>query len=333
MAILQAKQGIGDVIWHLPYIRAIAETSPSRTVSFLSLPSSHAREILEGESGIEQVLYYEHRGSELMRAWHFAGLVRLLRSHRFDTLWILDRSSRAALAGLLAGIPTRIGLGLGRQAMFISNRGIPGEYIHRHPLTWLDALMDSMGVRLATTEPNLQLPPARLQRVGERFSRYERPWRVLAFGATAPKDWPETSWLAFIAALRARTSGTTFLIGGPAYASRARRSLAETSGHDLVDACDLPLGEAAALIKLADVFVGPDSGPMNISAAVGTPTFGLFGASPVLTYSSHIRPIRPDDGRPHAPDGMQFISPERVLAEVTGRTSASQVEHGEPTSR
>jgi heptosyltransferase II len=316
IAILQAQEGIGDVVWHLPYIRAIAETSPSGTVTFLSRPSSQAHEILEGESLIEQVLYYEARGSELMRGWHLAKLVRLLRSHRFNTLWILDRSSRAALAALLAGIPKRIGLGLGRQALLISNQGIPGEHIHHHPLTKLDALMDSMNIRLATTEPNLRLPPARLQRVSERFSSYERPWRILAFGATPPKDWPETSWLTFIALLRARISGTIFLIGGPNYQSRARRALAETSGCSLVNACDLSLGEAAALIKLADLFVGPDSGPMNLSAAVRTPTYGLFGASPVLTYSAHIHPIRPDDGRPHSPDGMQFISPERVLVEV-----------------
>ena len=43
--------------------------------------------------------------------------------------------------------------------------------------------------------------------------------------------------------------------------------------------------EAAALLRLADLFIGPSSGPLNLPAAGGTEAFGLFGSTPVLTYS------------------------------------------------
>jgi lipopolysaccharide heptosyltransferase II len=38
--VIQSKQGIGDVVWHLPFIRAIAAATPGGIVTFLTLPSS-----------------------------------------------------------------------------------------------------------------------------------------------------------------------------------------------------------------------------------------------------------------------------------------------------
>src|ERR1700676_4755519 len=113
--VIQAKQGIGDVIWHLPFIRAIAAATPAGIVTFLTLPSTHGRELLAGEPCVAQTLYYENRGSELARGLHLVRLTALLRTLRPETVWILDRSTRPALAAHAAGIPKRIGLGFGRQ--------------------------------------------------------------------------------------------------------------------------------------------------------------------------------------------------------------------------
>ena len=45
-AVIQVKQGIGDVIWHLPFIRAIAAATAEHAVTFLTLPSTHAKDLL-----------------------------------------------------------------------------------------------------------------------------------------------------------------------------------------------------------------------------------------------------------------------------------------------
>ena len=83
----------------------------------------------------------------------------------------------------------------------------------------------------------------------------------------------------------------------------------------MIDACDLSIAESAALLRLADLFVGPDSGPMNLAAAGGTPAFGLFGSTPVLRYSKFIHAVEPADGR-QTPDGMARISPAQVLQRI-----------------
>jgi heptosyltransferase-2 len=140
---------------------------------------------------------------------------------------------------------------------------------------------------------------------------------VVGLGASHPaKDWPTPCWETFIGALRDRLHGTVFLIGGPGQMERARRLIASTAGAPAANACDLTVIEAAALLRQATLFVGPDSGPMNLAIAVNTPAIGLFGATPVLLHARYVHVVLPDDGRHQSPDGMQRISPGRVLARI-----------------
>ena len=316
-AVIQPKPGIGDVIWHLPFIRAIAAAAPGGRVTFLAPPSSGAKELLVAEPSVAEVIYFEHSGSELQRGRNLIRLVGLLKSGDFTQLWILDRTLRPAVAAMLAGIPERIGLGLGAQRFFITNPGIDMAHFHDMPVGWLTALMAAMNVPLPTTEPKLPVPAATLTAIAERYQRWPRPWRVLGIGSSHPdKDWPDAYWAELLAKLRDRGDGTTFLIGGPQHAGRARQLIARGDGRGAlaVDACDLTLIEAVALLRHADLFVGTDSGPMNLAAAAETEAFVLFGGTPVLDYSKFIHPIVPDGGP--ARGGMARIAPEGVLAQM-----------------
>jgi heptosyltransferase-2 len=304
------------VIWHLPYVRAIAATEPGGAVTFLAPPTSHARELLQGEACVADVIYFEHGGPQPRRALNLLRLTALMRRGRFHKIWILDRTVRPALAAMLAGIPERIGVGFARQRPFITNPGIDDSHFHELPMDWLRALMAAMRVPLATTEPDLRLPAATLAAVAARYREAPRPWIALALGASHPsKDWPEAHYRAFIDALRRRSGGTVFLVGGPANAVRAGALIAATAGTQAINACDLALAETAALLRHADLFIGPDSGPMNLAAAGETPAFGLFGATPVLRYSKFIHAIEPEGGWQGA-GGMARITPAQVLARI-----------------
>jgi heptosyltransferase-2 len=322
VVVIQTKQGIGDGIWHLPFIRAIAAASGG-SVTVLALPSTHAQELLAAEPSVDRTLYFENRGSELARGLHFVHLTAILRGLDCHTVWILDRSTRPAVAALIAGIRNRIGVGFGRQRWFITNRGIDQKFYHAMPIEWLKALMEAMHVPCPSTEPNLRLPAATLAAVRQRFGSALRPRIAVALGASHPdKDWPDPHWLEFVGALRRRTHGTVFLIGGPAQAARAGRLIEQTTGASAINACDLTVVESASLLHDADLFVGPDSGPVNLAAAVATRAFGLFGATRVLDYSQFIHPVLPDDGRAPTPDGMRRISPRQVLVQIEPYVSA-----------
>jgi heptosyltransferase-2 len=312
VAVIQVKPGIGDVIWHLPFIRAIAAASAGGRVVFLAPPSSGAKELLAAEPGVAETVYFRHAGSELQRGVNLIRLVALLRRRRFRSIWILDRTTRPAVAAALARVPERIGLGLGAQKLFITNPGIDHSHFHDHPIDWLRALMKAMNVPLPAVEPALRLSQTTLAAIAEKFAALPRPWIVLGIGASHPdKDWSDDQWAQFLGELRRRTAGTVFLIGGSANRTRAQNFIAASAGASAVNACDLSLTEATALLRHADLFVGPSSGPLNLAAAGDTDAFGLFGSTPVLTYSKFIHAIVPDGGP--SPGGMARISPATAI--------------------
>jgi heptosyltransferase-2 len=315
-AVIQVKRGIGDVIWHLPFVRAIAASRPEGAVTFLAPPTTRAKELLVAEPGIGEVIYFEHGGSELKRGLNLIRLTAILRAHKFERIWILDRTLRPALAAMLAGIPERIGPGDGLQRRLITNAGIDPKHFRELVMDWMRTMLASMNVPVPSTEPNLRLPPAQRDAIAARYNT-PRPWIVLALGGSHPtKDWPDGSYASLLDSLRRRTTGTVFLIGGPDNALRAATLIDRSAGAPVVNACDLSIVEAAALLRLADLFVGPDSGPLNLAAAGETPAFGLFGATPVLGYSKFIHTIEPDGGQ--SPDGMQRITPEQVMRRIEG---------------
>jgi heptosyltransferase-2 len=313
-AVIQVKQGIGDAIWHLPFIRAIAAKTPEGAVTFLAPPSTRAKELLAAEPSVGEVVYFEHHGSEFKRAVNLAVLTALLRAKKFRRVWILDRTLRPAIAARLAGVPERIGPGDGAQRHFLTNPPIDPRHFRELAMEWLRVFVEQMGVPVGSLEPDLKLPASLLAQVATRF-QVPRPWIVLALGSShASKDWPDAHWAALLDTLRRRTPGTVFLIGGAVNAPRARTLIARSAGAGAINACELSIVEAAALLRLAELFVGPDSGPMNLAAAGATPAFGLFGSTPVLSYSRFIHAIEPEGGQ--SADGMLRITPREVIARI-----------------
>ena len=118
-------------------------------------------------------------------------------------------------------------------------------------------------------------------------------------------------------------AGTFFFIGGDDYTQRAQTLIAKGKLREAINACSLSLVEAVALLHHADLFVGTDSGPMNLAVAVATPAFALFGVNPVLGYSKFIHPLTPPGGP--APGGMQRISPAYAFEHVERYLSCSKL--------
>ena len=96
------------MIWHLPFVRAIASLSPEGQVTFLAPPTSRAKDLLGAEPRVLQTIYFEHAGSEFERGVNLIRLARLLWQMQFQTVWILDGHSGPLsplrLQGFLSGL-------------------------------------------------------------------------------------------------------------------------------------------------------------------------------------------------------------------------------------
>ena len=94
------------------------------------------------------------------------------------------------------------------------------------------------------------------------------------------KDWGIENWKALMPQLRGHfPEHTLVLIGAKEDRSAADEVAARWPGRSLNVSGDLSPRESAAVIQRADLFLGPDSGPMHLAASVGTPCVSIFAGN------------------------------------------------------
>jgi heptosyltransferase-2 len=100
----------------------------------------------------------------------------------------------------------------------------------------------------------------------------------------------------------------------------------QASAHipEITSAISWSLQEIAALLSLSAYYVGNDTGFMNMAAAVGVRTYGLFGAVSPIRHASQIVAITPPGGISMT-DGMAHITVEQVLAAIDAEQAEEPV--------
>ena len=311
--VIQPLPGIGDMIWHLPLIHAIADSLPERKVTVLSKPRSQADRLLIADPAVERVLWVERKPGRHDGVPGLLRLVSMFRKGRFRQAWILHDSARYALAASLAGIPDRTAYGSGLQRRLLSRAVyLTREQRRLHPVDQANAFRVAQGLRQMEPEPRLVLAESARLRVRERWSLVPKPWIALGIASSEViKQWGVGNFAHLARLLAARGFRGLFFTGGPEDRRLAEAIIgrAAAPGVHMQAATGQPLDETAALLEACDYYIGNDTGILNVAAAVSTPALGLFGASEPLTHSIFIDAVTPE--QPGA--GMAGISAEHVL--------------------
>ena len=316
---------MGDLIWHLPLIRAIAARSPDRRVTLITKPSTQAEALLEGDPSVERLVWFDHNRRDGQGSHDGPlGMVRLsatLRRCRLDTCVLLHHSTGLAASMALAGIVNRLGYGYGVQRRWLTRPPFMPT-----PPPFTEAAEQAAAYALALKvgplpEPSVVVRPSWAIATQARLAGLPTPLSVLGVGCHGTeRQWRVERFAQLAAELR--ELGWTVLIAAAAHEAALANYVRRMAGGDVRCAIGWSLPEMAACLAQADLFIGTDSGLMNLRAAVGRPAYGLFGASGPLHHSSNIRAIIPPGG---ARAGMEALHVEQVLEAVVARSLASTV--------
>jgi ADP-heptose:LPS heptosyltransferase len=139
-----------------------------------------------------------------------------------------------------------------------------------------DALLDEAG------SWDLRLGPAEHAAAERALSGWPGAGGFLALSIGTKydvKDWGDTNWCATLADLGRRHGALGLAtVGANEEAARSRAVAAAWPGPRL-DLCGkLTPRESAAVLRRARLFLGHDSGPMHLAAAVGTSVVAVFSA-------------------------------------------------------
>ncbi|MBF0215735.1 MAG: glycosyltransferase family 9 protein [Candidatus Omnitrophica bacterium] len=269
---------IGEVLLATAAVDSVKRAVPGASVTFVT--SGYSRDILSVRGDIKEILIFDTVGKKP----GMISAVKLgleLRRRRFDEAIVLNPQKYLHLACFLAGIPSRIGYG--RKWGFLLNKTIPdtrGEGA-RHEVEYTMELLKLAGAYVADPRVLMSVRADESDKIDVLLGKegIDRDLLVVIHpGASNPaKKWPKERYIQLIRKLKERT-GVAVAVLGDEKERELAGEIRERSGNKTVDlAGKLDLKGVAAVLKKAAVFIGNDSGPAHMAAALGVPVISIFG--------------------------------------------------------
>jgi heptosyltransferase I len=276
---------IGDVVHVLPVVSSLRAAAPDAHITWIIQHAPH--ELVRNHPAVDEFILFRRR--PLLRG--YAELARQIRGRRFDLVLGLHTSLKAGGVIRMLKAPRRIGFDRARAPelhWLAVNEQIaprPRGHVQDEALEFVEHL--GIPRRL---EWRLEPTPEECERYEPLLPPYDGPTVALTLASSDPaKDWPAERFAALADRLADDHGARCMIVGGRSKAELAAaatvRRLARRPPLDL-GAWDLR--RLAFLLHRADAVVSPDSGPLHIAVALGTPSVALMG----LTNPRHVGPYR-----------------------------------------
>ena len=252
---------IGDAILSTAVIQPLRRRFPEATISFLV--GKRALGLLSNDPQIDEVIVYDNKGKHA----GLNGKIRLIRAlwrERFDLVVDLrDSLWSRFIGGEHWGITQR-----GRQI---------------HAVTRYLNVLQRHGVNTAHAAPRLEFTAQELQAQTEFLgaSRIDPDRSLIGIhpgGNWVYKLWRPGNFAQLADRLSEKWNAQILLFAGPEEQS-LQMQVANLMRRRPIIVKGLHLRQVAALIAACDIYIGNDTGPMHIAAAVGTPVVAIFAST------------------------------------------------------
>ncbi|MCC6848917.1 MAG: glycosyltransferase family 9 protein [Deltaproteobacteria bacterium] len=315
---------IGDVARALPLANRVRAGYPTAHLAWAVEPA--AAPVLAGHPALDARLVFERAGG----AAAFVAFLRRVRAEGFDLALDLQRHAKSGLVSAATRAPVRLGFHRrnAKELNWLWNtHTIAPVEARGWKLAEYERFADWLELPAQAPRFEVTLAAGETASVDRLLAPLGRPFAALFLGST----WESRRWFAdrcagVIDGLAARGLAAV-LVGGADVRALAAATVARAARPPLDLTARTSLRETYGILARARIAIGPDSGPMHLAAAAGTPVVSLWGA----TTPARSAPFGSQDlvlvGRvPCAPcylrrcpigrACMADITTERVLAQV-----------------
>lgn len=267
---------LGDVVLATTLVATLRKNFPNARLTWITSPASH--ELLRGLDGVEFIALPKPRG-----LGDYLEFRRTMRGRNFDVLLAAQASFRVNLMHALVPAKRKIGFDLRRARD--GHRWFVSETIPRRDEHLADGFLAFAGALGVTPENYVRrttIPLTAEDRASAHALRPTGKFIVLNPAASkAERVWPAERYAAVADHVAQRTGWTVVLTGGPGADERALAaavaSHAESPFVNLVGRTSVR--QLAALLAEAEGLIAPDTGPVHLAGAVGTPVVGLYAVA------------------------------------------------------
>ncbi|MBD3258678.1 lipopolysaccharide heptosyltransferase II [candidate division GN15 bacterium] len=280
--LIRTPNHLGDCIMAMPMVNEAREAYPGAQISVL-VPE-HLAELYENNPGVDEILMiptkYVHGFMAIMK------IKDIISPHEFDLGYVLPPSFGAASGFKLGGVRERVGyVADGRRMLLTKPLPLPAPLNSEHrSIVYFNLLRRGSGADIECTKPKLFVSDNDIESGRELLASFgiepETPYAVVAFRAVAEsRRWGTERYMDLCEDL-VDSFGLRVVLIGSANDQQTGDEIVTTLDDERVVnlAGKTSLREVAAICSTARVFVGNDSGPAHLAAAVGIPVVVLSGA-------------------------------------------------------
>ncbi|WP_435167348.1 glycosyltransferase family 9 protein [Candidatus Pelagibacter bacterium nBUS_28] len=324
ICIVYTHHKLGDLIWQLPYIKAISEYY-NQSVDLILREKTQAKKILKNEKYINNINYNNFRKGIFywIDVWK---LVQIYNQNKYSHVYILDKVNKPAIAAKIAGIKNIIGPGIGNQKKYLTTD------IFLNDDDWKLNYSEQSKKLLKLHKVNLNNPYPQLdfdtKEFNQRNSDLLLNGRKIAFGVDSFEDykmWYEEDFVKLAELLHKKNMfDYVYLVCGPDKSHIAKKIIKISKKNYFIDCSKKDLTGVITAIKNSQFYVGNNSGPLNLSAALGVESFGLIvnDAISELKYSK-IQFITPKNYKDNTwirdRKNMKTLTPDTVFNFIENR--------------
>lgn len=346
--MVRANNWVGDVVMTSPALKALREGYPQARIEVVARPQ--VADCFAGSPWVDEVIIHDPRGRH-RGIGGFLSLTAELKRRHYDLAILFQKAFGAVLMAALARVPIRVGFATDHRGLLLTH-AIPETATLRsiHHVKYFLEVAKAAGaiaeeplprkVWFSLDDASRDFASSFLSRAGsERFPFIA----VFATGASkAPRAWHADRFAQLAEILARERHAGILVVGGPDDATDGRTVLA-AAGNAGIDAIGkTSIRQMAALIERCQLFVGNDSGPMHIAAALDVPVLAFFGpgtpekTSPfmpeerftVMTSRFPCSPCRQDffkecdpapSGKPWCLESLELSAAEKAMFDLIER--------------
>ena len=300
--LIARLSALGDVVCSLPVASALKSAYPDSHITWAV--DRRFAGIVECCDAVDEVAVVKP-GLSAIPKW----------PEKFDAAFDLQGLLKSGLCLARAKAEVKLGYHWQREGSWLFSSAVQPDPTSFHIVDQYVDVVRAYGVEVDRAEFRLKAPEADVLSVRKKLKERGLVGRFAVMNAGAgwaTKRWPAESFAHLIEACRADDLPTV-LVGGPAAADRAAGAEVAATGGNFVDLIgETNVRELVALIRMASVHVGGDTGSTHIAAAVGTPAIGLYS----ITRPKRSCPYGQVENCLYNPESLSGISTEDVLSRV-----------------
>lgn len=276
---------LGDITHCLPVSYNLRKHYPQACITWLV--REKYRELLEMDSSINEIIEIKHINSRklLGRINEIFRIIKVIRSRKFDIILDLHCALITNLVSIFSDAPLKLGIDKRSELRFKVLKYYPlpkNKKIHR--INAYLSTLSLIGIDNCEIKYSFKIPLKNKDKALNLLKEYNyfpgNTTIALHPGAAWEiKQWGIKKFAEISSILATKYDSKIIIIYGPAEEHLKQNHLMNFSNPKVrFIACD-NINELAALLDKCDLFIGNDSGPLHLAAALDIPTISIFGPS------------------------------------------------------